>query len=245
MDTAVRVENVSVRYAMPGERFSTFKEYAIRRLQGRVSRQALWAVRDVSFAVGRGEDYGLIGRNGAGKSTLLKVIARVLRPTSGRVRIEGKVAPLLEFGAGFHPELTGRENVFLNGALLGFTRRQMQEKFDRIVDFAELWAFIDAPLRTYSSGMAARLGFAVATDVDPEVLIVDEVLAVGDEAFQNKCEARMSGFRDRGATILLVSHNVRTVRGLCRRAVWLEQGNVKAEGPAEAIVEEYHQASLP
>jgi len=245
MDTAVRVENVSVRYAMPGERFSTFKEYAIRRLQGRVSRQALWAVRDVSFAVGRGEVYGLIGRNGAGKSTLLKVIARVLRPTSGRVRIEGKVAPLLEFGAGFHPELTGRENVFLNGALLGFTRRQMQEKFDRIVDFAELWAFIDAPLRTYSSGMAARLGFAVATDVDPEVLIVDEVLAVGDEAFQNKCEARMSGFRDRGATILLVSHNVRTVRGLCRRAVWLEQGNVKAEGPAEAIVEEYHQASLP
>ena len=245
MDAAVRVENVSVRYAMPGERFSTFKEYAIRRLQGRVSRQALWAVRDVSFAVGRGEVYGLIGRNGAGKSTLLKVIARVLRPTSGRVRIEGKVAPLLEFGAGFHPELTGRENVFLNGALLGFTRRQMQEKFDRIVDFAELWAFIDAPLRTYSSGMAARLGFAVATDVDPEVLIVDEVLAVGDEAFQNKCEARMSGFRDRGATILLVSHNVRTVRGLCSRAVWLEQGNVKAEGPAQAIVEEYHQASLP
>jgi len=245
MDAAVRVENVSVRYAMPGERFSTFKEYAIRRLQGRVSRQALWAVRNVSFEVGRGEVYGLIGRNGAGKSTLLKVIARVLRPTSGRVRIEGRVAPLLEFGAGFHPELTGRENVFLNGALLGFTRRQMQEKFDRIVDFAELWAFIDAPLRTYSSGMAARLGFAVATDVDPEVLIVDEVLAVGDEAFQNKCEARMSGFRDRGATILLVSHNVRTVRGLCSRAVWLEQGNVKAEGPAQAIVEEYHQASLP
>src|SRR3990172_4224467 len=245
MDAAVRVENVSVRYAMPGERFSTFKEYATRRLQGRVSRQALWAVRNVSFEVGRGEVYGLIGRNGAGKSTLLKVIARVLRPTSGRVRIEGKVAPLLEFGAGFHPELTGRENVFLNGALLGFPRRQMQEKFDRIVDFAELWAFIDAPLRTYSSGMAARLGFAVATDVDPEVLIVDEVLAVGDEAFQNKCEARMSGFRDRGATILLVSHNVRTVRGLCSRAVWLEQGNVKAEGPAQAIVEEYHQASLP
>jgi len=245
MDPAVQVENVSVRYAMPGERFSTFKEYAIRRLQGRVSRQALWAVRNVSFAVGRGEVYGLIGRNGAGKSTLLKVIARVLRPTSGRVRIEGRVAPLLEFGAGFHPELTGRENVFLNGALLGFTRRQMQEKLDRIVDFAELGAFIDAPLRTYSSGMAARLGFAVATDVDPEVLIVDEVLAVGDEAFQNKCEARMSGFRDRGATVLLVSHNVRTVSGLCSRAVWLEQGSVKAEGPAQAIVEEYHQASLP
>jgi len=244
-EPVIRLEDVAVRYTLPSERIATFKEYAIRRIQGRVDHHSFWALQGITFDVGDGEALGIIGRNGAGKSTLLKVIARVLRPTRGRVRVRGRVAPLLEFGAGFHPELTGRENVFLNGALLGFTRRQMAQKFESVVDFAELWDFIDAPLRTYSSGMVARLGFAVATDVEPDVLIVDEVLAVGDEAFQRKCEARMSGFRDRGVTILLVSHNVQTVRTICSRAVWLEEGSVKAEGPAQAIVEEYHQASLP
>jgi ABC-type polysaccharide/polyol phosphate transport system ATPase subunit len=182
---------------------------------------------------------GVVGRNGSGKSTLLKVIARVLRPTSGRVWVKGRVAPLLELGGGFHPELTGRENVYLNGTLLGRTRREIAERFDWIVDFAELWDFIDAPLRTYSTGMVARLGFAVATAWEPEVLLVDEVLAVGDQGFQKKCQARLAEFRRAGATILLVSHSPELVRGLCGRALWLDGGRVRALGPTDRVTESY------
>jgi ABC-type polysaccharide/polyol phosphate transport system ATPase subunit len=240
-DAVIRLEKVSVRYRVPHERIDTFKEYVIRLLQRRVSHDSFMALREVSLEVHRGEVFGIIGRNGAGKSTLLKVIARVLRPTTGRIWVRGHVAPLLEFGAGFHTELTGRENVFLNGTLLGFTHKEMENKFDRIVDFAELWEFIDAPLRTYSSGMVARLGFAIATDVKPDVLIVDEVLAVGDEAFQRKSAARMQEFRDQGATILLVTHNMTTVNSMCQRAAWLDHGVVRSTGPAEAIVLEYQR----
>jgi ABC-type polysaccharide/polyol phosphate transport system ATPase subunit len=240
-EVAIRLEKVSVRYRVPHERIDSFKEYIIRRLQRRVSHDDFMALREVSLEIQRGEVYGIIGRNGAGKSTLLKVIARVLRPTGGRVWVKGRVAPLLEFGAGFQTELSGRENVFLNGTLLGFTHREMENKFDRIVDFAELWEFIDAPLRTYSSGMVARLGFAIATDVTPDVLIIDEVLAVGDEAFQRKSAVRMQEFRDQGATILLVTHNMSTVNSMCQRAAWLDHGVVRASGPAEAIALEYQQ----
>ncbi len=240
-DVAVRVENVSVRYRVPRERIGTFKEYAIRKLQRRITHEEFWALRDVSLQVQCGEVFGIIGRNGAGKSTLLKVIARVLRPTCGRVVVSGHVAPLLEFGAGFHPELSGRENIFLNGVLLGFSEKQMQEKFDRIVEFAELGDFIDAPLRTYSSGMTARLGFAIATDIKPDVLIVDEVLAVGDAAFQRKSAARMREFRDQGATILLVTHNLGVLSEMCQRAAWLDHGRVQTLGPAEHVVKSYEQ----
>jgi ABC-type polysaccharide/polyol phosphate transport system ATPase subunit len=198
-------------------------------------------LKGVDLQIYRGEVFGLIGPNGAGKSTLLKLVARVLRPTEGRVIVRGQVAPLLEFGAGFHPELTGRENVFLNGALLGFKRREMEEKFDRIVDFAELWDFIDAPMRTYSSGMWARLGFAVATDIQPDILIVDEVLAVGDEAFQRKSSARMQDFRDHGATILLVSHNMDTIEAMCHRAAWIHHGEVRAVGEAGETIRAYRE----
>jgi ABC-type polysaccharide/polyol phosphate transport system ATPase subunit len=238
-DVVIRLESVSVRYRVPHERIDTFKEYVIRRLQRRVSHDEFLALREVNLQIQQGEVFGIIGRNGAGKSTLLKVIARVLRPTTGRVWVKGHVAPLLEFGAGFHTELSGRENVFLNGTLLGFTRKEMEDKFDRIVDFAELWDFIDAPLRTYSSGMIARLGFAIATDVKPEVLLVDEVLAVGDESFQRKSAARMQEFRDQGATILLVTHNMKTVMSMCQRAAWLDHGGVRASGPTETIISEY------
>jgi ABC-2 type transport system ATP-binding protein len=232
----VRLEDVSVRYRVPSERIGTFKEYMIRRLQRRVRHQSFLALKDVYLTVEKGEVFGIIGNNGAGKSTLLKLVARVMRPTKGRVWVKGRVAPLLEFGAGFHPELTGRENVFLNGALLGFTHKQMEEKFDRIVDFAELWDFIDAPLRTYSSGMWARLGFAVATDVEPDVLIVDEVLAVGDESFQKKSATRMQEFRDKGVSIMLVSHNMQVIENMCRRVAWLDHGEMRFLGqPSEAI----------
>lgn len=238
----IELHNVSVRYRVPHERIESFKEYAIRRLQRRIVHDEFWALRNIDLQVQMGEVLGIIGRNGAGKSTLLKVIARVLHPTCGRVIVRGHVAPLLEFGAGFHPELTGRENIFLNGVLLGFTQKQMEEKCERIVDFAELGDFIDAPLRTYSSGMIARLGFAIATDVKPDILIVDEVLSVGDEAFQRKSAARMREFREQGATILLVTHNMATVQSMCQRAVWLAHGAVRAIGPVAEIAEEYQCA---
>lgn len=238
-DLALKLDEVAVRYRVPHERVASLKELAIRQLQRRMQFSDFWALREISFTARRGEVIGIVGKNGAGKSTLLKVIARVLRPTHGRVRIAGAVAPLLEFGAGFHPELTGRENVFLNGALLGFTRAQMREKYARIVDFAELGEFMDAPLRTYSSGMVARLGFAIATDIVPEILILDEVLAVGDAMFQRKSFERILSFRAAGATILLVSHNLDAVKSVCERAIWLEHGRILADGPAATVVDHY------
>lgn len=236
---AVRLENISVRYRVPHERVTTLKEHAIRVLQRRIQFDDFWALHNVSAEVRQGEAVGIIGRNGAGKSTLLKVISRVLRPTQGRVWIRGRIAPLLEFGAGFHPELTGRENVFLNGALLGFSRADMQAKFQSIVDFAELAEFIDAPLRTYSSGMIARLGFAIATDVDPDILIVDEVLGVGDAEFQWKSADRINDFRKNGVTILLVSHDLDAVRNICAKSIWLDNGRVVEWGPTDQVVEAY------
>lgn len=238
-DKIIRLDNVSVRYRIPQERIGTFKEYMIRRLQGRVKLHSFWALKNVSLDVHKGEVFGLIGQNGAGKSTLLKLVARVLRPSEGRVLVQGRVAPLLEVGAGFHPELTGRENIYLNGALLGFTQEEMDSKFEQIVDFAELWDFIDAPLRTYSTGMWARLGFAVATDSRPEVLIIDEVLSVGDTAFQFKCAKRIESFRDQGTTILLVSHNMELVENMCLRAAWLDHGNIIEMGPTKLVVDKY------
>lgn len=240
VDSAViRVENVSVRYQVPEEKLSGIKEFAIRWLQRRLGYRHFWALRDVSFDVGAGEIFGIIGRNGAGKSTLLKVMARVLHPTQGRIIIVGKTAPLLEVGAGFHPELTGRENVFLNGALLGYSRKEIKARFDQIARFAGVDDFIDAPLRTYSTGMVARLGFAVATSVRPDILLVDEVLSVGDTAFQEKCLARMRRFQQQGTTIALVTHAMKRVKTLCDRAIWLERGSIAAQGQAASVVERY------
>lgn len=237
---AIRLEQVSVRYRIPHERIASFKEYAIHTLlRHRLRYDDFFALRDVSLEVGAGEIFGVVGRNGAGKSTLLKVVSRVIKPHQGRLWMRGRVAPLLELGAGFHPELTGRENVFLNGTLLGYTRAEIQRLFDEIVAFAEVNDFIDAPLRTYSSGMQARLGFAVAVARQPDILLVDEVLSVGDERFQEKCFARMDEFRRGGTTILLVSHSGEFVRTFCDRAVWLDHGQVRALGAADQVVASY------
>lgn len=242
-EVAVKLSDVSVRYRVATERVSTLKEQFIRRVRGQhVDFQDYWALRDFSLEVPTGQTLGLIGRNGAGKSTLLKVIARVLSPTQGRVQIRGSVAPLIELGTGFHPELTGRENVFLNGAMLGFSRSEMQEKFDRIVEFAELAPFIDSPLRTYSSGMIVRLGFAIAVDIDPEILIVDEILAVGDIAFQKKCVDRMQEFREKGTTILFVSHSLTSIRELCESAVWIDRGAARQVGDVDEVIEAYRSS---
>jgi ABC-type polysaccharide/polyol phosphate transport system ATPase subunit/SAM-dependent methyltransferase len=240
-EVIVRLEGVSVEYRVPRERIRSFKEYAIRLLQGRVRHDEFKALREVDLEVRRGEFFGIVGHNGAGKSTLLKVVSRVMRPTGGRVWVKGRVAPLLELGAGFHPELSGRENVFLNGTLLGFTHAEMESLFDEIVDFAEMWDFIDAPLRTYSTGMAVRLGFAVATATRPDILIVDEVLAVGDEQFQEKCGARMNGFRQNGTAILLVTHDSDLVVESCDRAAWIDHGRLRAVGDPLMVVDQYHE----
>ncbi|MEO6726197.1 MAG: ABC transporter ATP-binding protein [Blastocatellia bacterium] len=239
----IRLEQVSVSYRAPSERISSIKEYAIRALKGGVKHQEFRALAEVSFEVGAGEVFGIVGHNGAGKSTLLKVISRVLWPTGGRVWVEGHVAPLLELGAGFHSELSGRENVFLNGTLLGLKRAQIKSLFDEIVDFAELWDFVDAPLRTYSTGMAMRLGFAVATALRPDILLMDEVLSVGDERFQEKCAARMTEFRQQGTTILLVTHDSRLVISMCDRAVWLDHGRMGAIGAVDQVISAYHDAA--
>lgn len=237
--SVIQLDNVSVRYRLPEERIGTLKEYAIRTLQKRVRYNSFLALQNVTVDVKKGEIFGFIGRNGAGKSTLLKVVSRVLVPTEGKVWIQGRVSPLLELGAGFHPELTGRENVFLNGTLLGHTRREIEEHLEEITDFAELGAFIDAPLRTYSSGMVARLGFAVATTWKPEILILDEVLSVGDEAFQMKCQKRMEGFRTDQVTSLLVTHSMPTVEALCTRVAWIDHGVIKAVGTPDEIIKAY------
>ena len=235
----IRVEHVSLRYRITREKVTSIKEYAIRRLKRDLGFTDFWALKDVSIEVKKGEVFGIVGRNGAGKTTLLKVIARVLRPISGRVVVRGLVAPLLGLGAGFNNELTGRENVFLSGATLGFSVQEMRARFDEIVDFAGVGDFLDAPLRTYSTGMRARLAFAVATAIKPDILLLDEILSVGDSNFQEKCTHRLRGFREGGATVLLVSHNPRTIKSLCDRAVLLHRGQVQNVSSATEILQQY------
>ena len=240
-DTAFILENISVSYHLSAEKIPSIKEYVIRRLKGEIKYNSFLALDDINISVKKGEIFGILGRNGAGKSTLLKVLARVLSPTKGRVWIKGQVYPLLQLGAGIHPELTGIENVFLNGALLGHTRQEIQEKLPKIEEFAEIGDFINAPLRTYSSGMTARLGFSVATAWVPDILILDEILSVGDAAFVQKCSNRMKEFRESGATILLVSHSIDMVAELCQRAALLNHGKLRAIGDAEEVSEEYRK----
>ena len=244
MSVAIRLQDVHVTYLVPRERIRSLKEYAIRKLKRRIFFDQFEALRGVSFEVAHGEALGIVGPNGAGKSTALRVIGRIVPPTGGRVVVAGRVAPILELGLGLHGELTGRENVMLQGALLGFSRAEMKRRMGRIVAFAELEDFIDAPLRTFSTGMAARLAFSVATDVDPDILLIDEVLSVGDERFQIKCEARMNEFRRSGKTIVFVSHSARQVNEVCDRAVWIHEGRVVKAGAAAEVTEAYHQWSL-
>lgn len=229
-----------MRYDLQRERVISVREYAIRRLRGeRFPTQTMWPIRDVSFTVQAGETFGIVGRNGAGKSTLLKVIAGIVPPTLGRVQVRGQLSPLLELGAGFDTELTGRENVQLYGTLLGLRRKHLRERIDAIADFAEVTPFIDVPLKNYSSGMIARLAFAIATDADPDILIVDEVLAVGDAPFQRKCEERLARFRARGVTVLLVTHSLTLLKETCTRALLLDPDAPIVIGSAADIAERY------
>ena len=210
-------------------------------LLARHRTEKFYALKDVSFQIGRGESVAIVGSNGAGKSTLLSLIAGISSPNEGRVHVEGKVAALLDLGSGFHPELTGRENIHLNGALLGLKRRQVIEKEESIIDFAGLSDFIDEPLKTYSSGMTMRLAFSVAIELDPDILIVDEVLAVGDLAFQTKCLAKVRQFVEAGKTMLAVSHSAATIRELCRRAIWLDHGRLMMDGEIDTVIQAYER----
>ncbi|MCW2725698.1 MAG: transporter related [Frankiales bacterium] len=236
-DIAVHVENVSKKFRLYKERNQSLKAAMMRG--GRAKYDEFWALKDVSFDIPTGGTFGLIGQNGSGKSTLLKCMAKILRPDTGTISVNGKISALLELGAGFHQELSGRENVYLNGSILGLSRKQIDAKFDEIVDFAGLGEFIDTPVKNYSSGMYVRLGFSVAINVDPDVLLVDEVLAVGDESFQRKCDEKFSDMREAGKTIVVVSHSLATVRTMCDQAAWLEHGVVKDIGNPGMLIEKY------
>jgi len=253
-NTAIRVENLSKAYKIgkAGKRYKTLREDLVGLLKQPFSRQTVrstelfYALNDVSFELKQGEVLGIIGRNGAGKSTLLKILSRITPPTAGQAEVYGRVGSLLEVGTGFHPELTGRENIFLNGAILGMTRREIQRKFDEIVDFAEVEQFLDTPVKRYSSGMYVRLAFAVAAHLEPEILVVDEVLAVGDSRFQEKCLGKMNAVAHEGRTVLFVSHNMATVQQLCRMGLLLEAGKVVFQGQIEETIARYtrHTANI-
>lgn len=238
----IDVLDVTVRFNMSTERLDNLKEYFIKLMRGQLMFQEFLALKQVNLQVKKGEAWGIIGTNGSGKSTLLKLICGILKPYKGTVEIKGTIAPLIELGAGFDGELTARENIFLNGAVLGHSERFMKEKFNEIVDFAELWDFLDMPIKNYSSGMAARLGFSIATVVQPDILIVDEVLAVGDYAFQQKCETRMQSMLNQGTTLLYVSHSIESVRNLCTKALWIDKGNVKMSGDVMEVSQRYMES---
>jgi ABC-2 type transport system ATP-binding protein/lipopolysaccharide transport system ATP-binding protein len=239
MSNAVDISNVSMCFNMSKEKIDSFKEYVVKFIKREIMIDKFWALKDVSFTIKKGETLGIVGLNGSGKSTLLKLIAGVLKPTEGNIKTYGSIAPLIELGAGFDMDLTARENIFLNGAVLGYPRKFMKDKFDEILDFSELHEFIDVPLKNYSSGMVARLGFAIATLIKPEILIVDEILSVGDFLFQEKCEKRINELMSGGTTVIFVSHSIEQVERLCDRVVWLSKGEIKMIGGTMEVCEGY------
>ncbi len=237
LEPIVKATHIWKQFKVYKERNQSLKEIVLRGR--RADYQTFWALKDVSFQVEKGRTFGIIGENGSGKSTILKILAKILRPQRGSVQINGKVSALLELGAGFHPDLTGRENIFLNGSILGLSRKEIERRFQEIIAFSELEKFIDSPVKNYSSGMYLRLGFAVAINVDPDVLLVDEILAVGDESFQRKCMNKLYELKNRGKTIVIVSHALDLLANICEEAIWLEKGETKASGPARKVVESY------
>lgn len=238
-DSIIEVSNVSMRFNLASERVDSLKEYLIRLVSRKLFFEEFWALKDVSFQIRRGAVFGIIGLNGAGKSTLLKIIAGVLKPTKGNVIVKGTMAPLIELGAGFDLDLTARENIFLNGAILGYPKKFLLQKYDEIVEYSELAEFIDIPIKNFSSGMIARLGFAIATIVAPEILIVDEILAVGDIKFQQKCMETINGMMDAGTTVVIVSHSIEQIEEMCHEVLWIEKGVMKMIGETGRICDRY------
>ena len=239
-DCIINVDNVTMIFNMASEQLNSLKEYFIKLFRHELFFSEFRALKNISFKVSRGEVVGLVGTNGSGKSTILKIIAGVLEPSDGTCTVKGNIAPLIELGAGFDMDLTARENIYLNGSLLGYNKRFIDEKFDEIVDFAELKDFVDMPLKNYSSGMVARIAFAIATITEPDILIVDETLSVGDVFFQQKCERRIRHFIESGdVTVLFVSHSIEQVERICQRAIWIEKGDMRMDGPVDKVCEAY------
>ncbi len=243
MENVIELNNVSMTFRMTTQKISSLKEFAIKKLKRQVEYRRFDALYDVSFSVKRGEVMGLIGLNGSGKSTTLKVVSGIIKPTSGTITVNGTVSPLIELGAGFDFELTARENVYLNGSVLGFSHAEMEKKMQDIIEFSELSDFMDTPIKNFSSGMIARLGFSIATSVTPEILIVDEILSVGDFLFQQKCEKRIADMMSGGTTVLIVSHSIEQIERLCDRVVWLDHGRVKMIGDVAEVCEQYKALS--
>ncbi|PRR70672.1 ABC transporter ATP-binding protein [Neomoorella humiferrea] len=239
-EVAIEVKDVWKKFRLYHDKAYSLKERVL--FWGRNKAEDFWALKGINLSVAKGSTVGLIGRNGSGKSTLLKIISRILYPTRGGVKVNGRVSTLLELGAGFHPDFTGRENIFLNASILGLSRKEVKERLNDIISFAELGDFIDNPVRNYSSGMYMRLGFAVAVHVDPEILLIDEVLAVGDLAFQEKCLARIKELQKKGTTIIFVTHSPQQVEELCDLAVWLDKGEIKMQGPAREVIVAYEES---
>lgn len=237
----VEVNNVTMKFRMANDKVMSLKEYIVALLEHRLQYKEFTALNDVSFQVKKGEVLGIIGKNGAGKSTLLKIIAGVLKPTSGGVKLKGNVVPMLELGSGFDQELSGKENIFLNGSILGYDKKFLESKYDEIVEFSELKEFINMPIRNYSSGMLMRLAFSIATVVEPEILIVDEILAVGDEGFQNKSRARMMELMSGGTTVLFVSHSIKQIEEMCDRVLWLDEHKVREIGKTDLVCKHYEE----
>lgn len=239
MEIIIDVEHITMKFNLMEEKIDTLKEYIVKLIKGQLFYSEFISLKDISFKLEKGDILGIIGFNGAGKSTLLKILAGVLKPTEGTVQVKGTVAPLIEVGAGFDPELTAKENIFLNGAILGYDRKFLKDKFDDIIQFAELEKFINVPVKNFSSGMYARLGFSIATIVNPDILIVDEVLSVGDFKFQKKCENRIKKMIEKGTTIIIVSHDINIIENLCNKVLWLEHGEKKDFGEALKICNKY------
>ena len=240
MQKTIVADNVSMCFNLASERVYSLKDLLIKKIKFQsCSFDEFWALNNISFSVDKGESCALIGANGSGKSTMLKIISGILTPTKGSVEVNGSIAPLIELGAGFDYELTGRENIFLNGAILGYSKKLMLEKYDEIIDFSELRDFIDVPVKNYSSGMIARLGFSIATMVKPEILVVDEILAVGDQAFQDKCHKRLEDMMNSGTTVLLVSHSAADIKRICQKAVWIDKSNLRFVGNVDEALQLY------
>lgn len=238
----IQVNNITVRYKIANDRVSSLKEFVIKKIKKSITEKDFLALDNVSFTVEKGDVVGVVGRNGAGKSTLLKVVSGIQKPASGNIVLNGRVVPMLELGAGFDMELSGKENVYLNGAVLGYSKDFLDEKYNDILEFSELGDFINMPVRNYSSGMVARLAFSIASMVNPEILIVDEVLSVGDENFQRKSKNRMIELMSGGSTVLFVSHNIKQIEEICNKAVWLEHGKVVMTGPSDVVCAEYKKS---
>jgi len=238
----IEVNDVSMCFNLYREKVDNLKEYVIKLVKGKLHFEEFWALKDIYFSLGRGESLGLVGRNGSGKTTMLRLLAGVMKPTRGSVKVFGSVAPLIELGAGFDPELTAKENIYLNGAVLGYSKLEIQNNFDKIVEFSELEAFLDVPVKNYSSGMYARLGFSIATFGNPEVLIVDEILSVGDFKFQQKCHIRISEMLQKGTTLLFVSHDAEKVMELCKKAIWLNGGVMMMVGDSRDVCKAYAES---